>query len=144
MRIGELAERTGATAKTIRYWEGEGLVPEPARTPSGYRDYDRSAVERIGFIRQAQTAGLVLSQIRQILEVRDDGTAPCEHVAEAVDRRLAEVEARIEELQATRAQLRRLAARAAVQDPLTCTGICSIIGEKGGRAHNSPRRPAVI
>lgn len=141
MRIGELAERTGVTAKTIRYWEAEGLVPEPERTPSGYRNYDHSAVERIGFIRQAQTAGLVLSQIRQILDVRDDGTPPCEHVAEAVDRRLAEVEARIDELQATRTQLRHLAARAAVQDPLACKGICSIISEKGARAGIEPRPP---
>jgi DNA-binding transcriptional MerR regulator len=64
-KTGELAERTSVPAKTIRFWEGEGLVPEPARTPSGYRDYDSDAADRIEFIRHAQTAGLNLAQIRQ-------------------------------------------------------------------------------
>ena len=106
MKIGELAERTTVPTKTIRFWESEGLLPEPERTASGYRDYDRTAVDRIGFIRQAQTAGLTLTQIRQILEVADGGDPPCEHVAVAVADRLAEVDARIKELQAMRRHLR--------------------------------------
>lgn len=127
MRIGELATRTTVPAKTIRYWEAEGLMPEPDRTPSGYRDYGGDAVDRVGFIRQSQTAGLTLAQIRLILEVADGGVAPCEHVATAVADRLAEVEARIEELEAIRSHLRRLAARAEQQDPADCDGFCSII-----------------
>lgn len=127
MKIGELAERTSVSTKTIRYWESEGLLPEPERTSSGYRDYDGTAVERIGFIRQSQTAGLTLTQIGQILDVADDGAPPCEHVAAAVANRLAEVDARIQELQATRRHLRSLAARARQQDPAECEGYCSII-----------------
>lgn len=129
MKIGELAERTTVPTKTIRYWESEGLLPEPDRTASGYRDYDNEAVGRIGFIRQSQTAGLTLAQIRQILDVADDGTPPCEHVAAAVAERLAEVEARIRELNSTRRHLRSLAERAAEQDPADCEGYCSIITE---------------
>jgi len=127
MRIGELAERTTVPTKTIRYWESEGLLPEPDRTASGYRDYDHTAVDRIGFIRQSQSAGLTLTQIRQILDVADDGTPPCEHVAAAVAERLSEVEARIRELNATRRHLRSLAERAQEQDPADCEGYCSII-----------------
>ena len=127
MKIGELAEQTTVPTKTIRFWESEGLLPEPERTASGYRDYDDTAVGRIGFIRQAQTAGLTLAQIRQILDVADDGNPPCEHVAEAVADRLAEVDARIKELQAMRRHLRSLAERAATQDPADCEGYCSII-----------------
>lgn len=127
MKIGELAERTTVPTKTIRYWESEGLLPEPDRTPSGYRDYDGAAIDRIGFIRQSQTAGLTLAQIRQILDVADDGKPPCEHVATAVADRLTEVEARIEELRATRRHLRSLAERAKQQDPAECEGYCSII-----------------
>ena len=127
MKIGELAERSGAPTKTIRFWESEGLLPEPERTASGYRDYDDTAVDRIGFIRQAQTAGLTLTQIRQILDVADDGNPPCEHVAVAVSDRLAEVDSRIKELQAMRRHLRSLAERAATQDPADCEGFCSII-----------------
>ncbi len=127
MKIGGLATATGVPTKTIRFWEAEGLLPEPERTPSGYRDYDASAIDRLSFIRQAQTAGLTLSQIRQILDVSAEGTPPCAHVAVAVAERLAEVDARLAELRATRAHLRRLADRAATQDPATCEGFCSII-----------------
>lgn len=127
MKIGEFAAETGVPAKTIRFWEAEGLVPEPARTPSGYRDYDPVAADRLRFIRQSQTAGLTLGQIRQILDISDEGTPPCAHVAAAVDERLADVETRIAELEAIRTHLRRLAERAKVQDPKDCAGFCSII-----------------
>lgn len=129
MRIGELARHTAVPTKTIRFWEGEGLLPEPERTASGYRDYDEGAVDRIQFIRRSQTAGLTLAQIRQILDVADEGTPPCEHVATAVAERLAEVDARIGELQVMRRHLRSLAERAASQDPTACEGFCSIIAE---------------
>lgn len=127
MKIGELAAETGVPAKTIRFWEAEGLVPEPARTPAGYRDYDPVAADRLRFIRQSQTAGLTLGQIRQILDVSDEGTPPCEHVATAVGERLADVETCIAELEAIRTHLRRLAERAKAQDPKDCAGFCSII-----------------
>ncbi len=127
MQIGELATDSGVPAKTIRFWEAEGLLPEPARTPSGYRNYSPAAAERLEFIRHSQTAGLTLKQIRQILDISDDGTPPCEHVAAAVTERLAEVDARIAELQATRKHLRQLSQRAAAQDPASCEGFCSII-----------------
>lgn len=129
MKIGELAERTAVATRTIRYWESEGLLPEPDRTAAGYRDYDDAALDRIDFIRRSQTAGLTLAQIRQILDVADDGTPPCEHVAAAVADRLADVDARIGELQAVRRHLRALADRADAQDPADCEGYCSIIGE---------------
>lgn len=127
MKIGELSARCGVPTKTIRFWEAEGLVPEPARTPSGYRDYDGAAADRIGFIRRAQAASFTLAQIRQVLDISDTGEPPCEHVAVAVTERLREVEARIAELEATRAHLQELAARAAAQDPATCEDYCSII-----------------
>lgn len=127
LRIGELAAQTGVPAKTIRYWEAEGLMPEPERTAAGYRDYIATAADRARFIRRAQAAGLTLGQIRQVLHISDEGTAPCEHVGIVVAERLAEVEARLVELRATRAHLRRLQERAASQDPAACRGLCSII-----------------
>src|SRR6266540_3493832 len=54
MRIGELATRTGVPAKTIRYWEQLGLLPQPARTAAGYRDYQPQAATRLGFVRAAR------------------------------------------------------------------------------------------
>jgi DNA-binding transcriptional MerR regulator len=127
MRIGEVAALAGVSAKTIRFWEDEGLVPAPGRTPSGYRDYGPEVVERLGFVRHAQAGGLTLSQIRQVLEIGDSGDAPCEHVERVVADRLAEVEARIAELAETRRHLQALARRAAAQDPADCRGYCAII-----------------
>ena len=127
MRIGEAAGRAGIPAKTIRFWEEQHLLPPPARTPAGYRDYDPAIVERLTFIRQAQAAGLTLEHIRQVLDIRDGGDPPCSHVAGLIARRLAEVDARLAELTRTRDQLVVLAARATAQDPADCRGYCSII-----------------
>jgi DNA-binding transcriptional MerR regulator len=127
MKIGEIANRAGVAAKTIRFWEDQHLVPEPRRTPTGYRDYDPEIVERLTFIRHAQAAGLTLEQIRQVLNIRSNGDAPCVHVTAVVTERLAEVESRISELTRTRDQLVLLAERAAAQDPADCHGYCSII-----------------
>ena len=127
MRIGEAAGRAGVPAKTIRFWEEQHMLPPPARTPAGYRDYDPAIVERLTFIRQAQAAGLTLGHIRQVLDIRDGGDPPCSHVAGLIARRLAEVDARLAELTRTRDQLVVLAARAAAQNPADCRGYCSII-----------------
>lgn len=127
MRIGEIAEQSGVPAKTIRFWESEGVLAEPARTPSGYRDYDEEAVGRLHFIRHAQGAGLALAEIRQILVISDNGEAPCDHVTELIHQRLADVEDRIRELDETRHLLSRLAQRASKQDPAGCHGYCVIL-----------------
>jgi DNA-binding transcriptional MerR regulator len=127
LKIGEAAGRSGVPAKTIRFWEDQRLLPAPARTRAGYRDYDPAVLERLAFIRQAQAAGLTLEHIRQVLDIRDGGQPPCVHVAGLIGRRLAEVEARLAELARARDQLAALAARAAAQDPADCRGYCSII-----------------
>ena len=62
MRIGELAEAAGTTAKTLRFYEEQGLLPAAERTASGYRDYDPEAATRIDFIRRGQAAGAKLSE----------------------------------------------------------------------------------
>ena len=129
MKIGEVAERSGVPAKTIRFWEDHRLLPAPARTPAGYREFDPAILERLAFIRHTQAAGLTLEHIRQVLDIRDDGQPPCVHVAGLIARRLAEVEARLAELARARDQLAALAARAAAQDPADCRGYCSIIAE---------------
>ena len=126
MKIGEAAERSGVPAKTIRFWEDQHLLPAPARTSAGYRDYHAAVLERLAFIRHAQAAGLTLEHIRQVLDIRDDGQPPYVHVAGLIARRLAEVEARLAELARARDQLAALAVRAAAQDPADCRGYCSV------------------
>lgn len=127
MRIGELAAQSGVTAKTIRFWESAGLLADPARTFSGYRDYDPGVVDRLRFIRHAQTAGLILAEIRQILDIADDGQPPCGHVTDLIHEHLTRVDDRIRELDEARHRLEGLAKRAADQDPAACSGYCAIL-----------------
>ena len=127
MRIGELAAQSGVTAKTIRFWEAEGLLAGPARTPSGYRDYDPDALDRLSFIRHAQIAGLTLAEIRQVLTISDAGQPACGHVTDLIHQHLTEVDQRIRELKDTRSLLDRLAKRAADQNPADCNGYCAIL-----------------
>ena len=117
MRIGELATKTGVPAKTIRYWEQLGLLPPPARTPAGYRNYQPDAATRLGFIRAAQSIGLSLGEIREILAVRDRGELPCAHVAALIDRHATELTERIAALEAMRRDLERLARAARIVPP---------------------------
>jgi DNA-binding transcriptional MerR regulator len=129
MRIGELASRSGLSTKTIRYYEDIGVVLPPRRSPSGYRDYDDAALDRLAFVRAAQAVGLTLGEIRSILALRDDGDTPCGHVLDLLRSRSAELDRRIAGLRALRGELRRLVERAEGLDPADCDpeGICHLI-----------------
>jgi MerR family transcriptional regulator, copper efflux regulator len=129
MRIGELAEQAGISTKAIRYYEQVGILTPPARTPSGYRAYDPSALGRLGFIRAAQAVGLTLGEIRQIMAFRDNGQAPCAHVTDLLQRHATDLDARIAELQQLRGELQQLAERAATLDPEQCPPerVCHLI-----------------
>ena len=113
MRIGELAEHAGITAKTIRYYEGIGLMDEPDRHANGYRDYGVAAADRLRFIRDSQAAGLTLAEVGEILGMKAAGESTCSHTRGMLARHLADVDAQIERLLSTRAEL-TLMARAAI------------------------------
>lgn len=121
MRIGELADAAGVSTKTLRFYEDRGLLPVPARTPAGYRDYRPETVERLGFIRDAQLAGLTLAEITSVLELKDAGEGSCEHTAALVRRHVEELDVRIASLVEVRRRLRELASRAERLDPTDCT-----------------------
>jgi len=115
MRIGELAERHGVTTKTVRFYEASGLLPAPARTPSGYRSYDDEDARRLAFIKTAQRLGLSLDEIKEILAFRDRGERPCRHVAGVLERQVQDLDRRIGEMRTLRDELQELQARAAAQ-----------------------------
>uniref|UniRef100_UPI0035DBBCBA heavy metal-responsive transcriptional regulator n=1 Tax=Modestobacter marinus TaxID=477641 RepID=UPI0035DBBCBA len=129
MRIGELAAKAGLTAKAIRFYEHAGVLPEPERQPSGYRDYDDSALARLRFVKAAQAAGLTLAEIRQVIAVRDLSGPPCRHVTDLLDTRAADLDRRIAELSALREEVRRLRDRANGLDPDHCDdmAVCHVI-----------------
>lgn len=99
MLIGDLAAASGVTAKTIRFYEASALLPPAPRTASGYRDFTPETVARLDFIRRGRAAGLTLAQIREVLQIRDTGRAPCRHVRSLLAERLAGLDAQIASLQ---------------------------------------------
>lgn len=121
MRIGELAETAGTTTKTLRFYEEQGLLPPAERTTAGYRDYTPGTISRIDFIHRGQAAGLTLAQIRQILDIRDNGRAPCEHVRDLLDVRLADIEQQIAQLSTLRDNIAALHDDATDPEPDTCS-----------------------
>lgn len=108
MQIGELADRLGVNPRTIRYYERIGLLPEPERTASGYRVYSDTDVERVTFIKTAQRLGMALDEIREILDLRHRGERPCAYVRDVLRRHVADIDARIAELQDLRTSLTEL------------------------------------
>lgn len=133
MRIGELARRSGLAATALRYYEKAGLLHGPVRTASGYRTYNPDVLARLAFIRAAQAVGLTVAEIRQVIDIRDSGAAPCTHLLQLIESRRAEVHSRIRELQQLERDLTRLAEQGAELDPAECNpeGVCKIIPSEG-------------
>ena len=120
MRIGELAAAAGTTTKTLRFYEESGLLPRTERAANGYRDYGPEALSRLDFIRRGRAAGLTLAQIREVIDIRDGGEAPCHHVYELITERLVDIDRQIAELDALRAALIQRRDAAGSADPSTC------------------------
>jgi DNA-binding transcriptional MerR regulator len=129
MLIGELAATVGVPARTIRFYEDRGILPEPDRTTAGYREYDTADVSRLRFVRAAQDAGLSLAEIRSILAIRSEGEAPCRHTMELLEAKRVEVASRLEHLRVLQGELDRMLESGRDIGPDTCDpdAICSII-----------------
>lgn len=129
MRIGEAAAAAGMTTKALRFYESEGLLPCAQRKANGYREYADGTVNRLQFIRRGRAAGLDLAQIREILRLRDAGTAPCGHVSDLLGKELERLDARIAELTALRAVVAGFHDASAAGDPARCDAelICSYV-----------------
>ena len=105
MKIGELAKATDCAVETIRYYERENLLPEPARTEGNYRLYTQAHVERLTFIRNCRTLDMTLEEIRSLLRLRDSPDDSCGSVNALIDEHIHHVKARIDGLLALQEQL---------------------------------------
>ena len=108
IRIGEAAERAGISPDTLRYYERVGVLPQPARTDAGYRQYSEAILDRIQFVRNALRFGFSLKQIASFLRAREAGRPPCESVREAAHRLLAEMDRQIAEMTDARTAIREM------------------------------------
>lgn len=108
LKIGELAKRTGCLVETIRYYEHEGLLLEPARSEGNYRLYTAIHLERLQFIRHCRALDLTLEEIRNLLRFRDAPDENCMKVNALLDEHIEHVSNRIKELKLLQKNLRGL------------------------------------
>lgn len=108
-RIGLLAKETGVTVETLRFYEKQGLLPEPHRSESGYRLYPESTLSQVAFILRAKAVGFSLKDIAGLLDLevnREQET--CQTVKDFAEEKLAEIEAKIQELEQMRGALKQI------------------------------------
>ncbi|MHA7295204.1 heavy metal-responsive transcriptional regulator [Arthrobacter sp. HLT1-21] len=142
MKIGELAGMAGVNPKTIRYYESIGVLPEPARTGSGYRDYDSSFLDRLIFIRTAQSLGITLDEIKEIRVFSERGETPCSYVRGVLTTQLEGIGGRIRELEQLQEQLTEIVSEANRLSPDVPDCTCRLIEHvrlKAGTASVLPR-----
>ena len=101
----QVARRAGVGVETVRFYERQGLLEEPPRRASGYRQYPEQVVARLHFIKRAQRLGFSLKEISELLLLRVDSHTSCEEVRQRTEAKIAEVERKMRELQRMRQAL---------------------------------------
>ena len=102
-QIGELAARSGVTPDALRYYERLRLLPAPQRTRGGFRVYPAETIDRLRFIKQAQTVGLTLQEIGELVGYQDQGGLKrCRHVRDLLRAKLVDLQAKLAELEGFR------------------------------------------
>ena len=124
LKIGQLAAQTGSSVETIRYYEQQDLLPQPARSDGNYRLYNGEHVSRLQFIRRCRSLDMTLQEIRILLRLRAAPGASCAGVNTVVDEHIAHVAARIEELTLLQLQLQSLREQCVSTRP---TAECAIL-----------------
>lgn len=132
MRIKELSQATGVDVETIRFYEKEHLLPAPARSTNGYRDYDAPHLERLSFIRHCRALDMPLSDVKRLLAFVDDPRRHCLDVDQLVDEQLSRVRARLKSMHALESQLVQLRSRCKSEHE---GGTCGILQELVAAAH---------
>ena len=139
MRIGHLAGKAGVAVDTIRYYERQGLLPAPARRPSGYRDYGNDDLQQLRFVRRCKALGFTLEETRELMRLNADPATDRAEIRALTERRLADVDARLRELQALRDSLADLAKSCSGHGSLEA---CPIILRALGQTDDSGDAPA--
>lgn len=98
MTRGEISSQTDISARTIRFYEDKGIIPMPERDPNGYRNYDRSIISRLKFLKNAQQLGFSLSEIKELTDMKIVPDMSCESVHEKAKSKILDIENKIKEL----------------------------------------------
>ncbi|WP_114973530.1 Cd(II)/Pb(II)-responsive transcriptional regulator [Rhodoferax ferrireducens] len=123
MKIGELAQVAQCTVETVRYYEKEGLLPAPARTPGNFRVYGPAHVERLRFIRNCRALDMSHGEIHALLRLADQPAEGCGAISEVFDQHIAHVDERLRELTQLKQQLGALRERCQSEQAVNACGI---------------------
>ncbi len=119
LTIGQVASGAGVGIETIRFYEREGLLEDPPRTASGYRQYPKDAVTRIQLIRRAKELGFSLKEISELLSLRADPGSSCGDVKRQAQAKIVDMETKIQTLERMKAALEKLVASCDGEAPIS-------------------------
>lgn len=136
LTVGKLAALADVSANSVRFYEREGLMRVPKKTESGYRLYEPAAVQRLRFIKQAQHCGFTLSEIQDLLQLRDQPSSCCADVRTKVIEKKLQLEARIKAMKAMSKGLDQLIADC--DNDAQPAEDCSILAALSGSAQGRP------
>ncbi len=144
MKIGELSSASGTPVETIRFYEREGLLPEPARTSGNFRTYEQAHLDQLRFIRYCRSLDMSLDEVRVLLKVRGEPDADCGDVNAVLDEHIGHVSRRIKELRLLEKQLKELRQRCGENRSADQCGILIGMTEAARQpaASSKRRRPA--
>jgi MerR family mercuric resistance operon transcriptional regulator len=110
LTIGQVARRAGFGIETVRFYERKGLIDEPPRRTSGYRQYPASVISRLRFIKRAKDLGFSLREIKELLSLRVEPTTTCSDIQKRAEAKIADIEGKIRSLKRMKEVLTRLTA----------------------------------
>lgn len=110
LKIGELAQRSGLSVETLRYYERRGLIPPPERLSSGYRIYPENTLKRLAFIKRCKGLGFTLDEALELLQMQLHPEQESAVVKQRVDERIEEIGRKIKDLQQIQQALQGLSA----------------------------------
>ena len=143
LTIGGVAKRAGVGVETIRFYERKGLVEEPPRRESGYRQYPAEAVARIRFIRRAKDLGFSLREVHELLSLRVDRRTSSSEVRRRAEAKIADIERRLADLERMKLALVELTARCSGRDSETeCPILEALEGSSRSGVSGKPGRTA--
>ena len=122
--IGKLAREAGVHLETVRYYERRGLLPKPARTESGYRQYGDEDVQRLRFIKRAQALGFSLREIKELLVLRVSPKTSCADIKRRAEAKLADIDDKLQQLRQIKRALKKVHASCNGRGPVS---ECSIL-----------------
>lgn len=131
--IGQIAREAGVGVETVRFYERKGLLAEPSRRASGYRQFDESVVDRLRFIREAKVLGFTLNEIKELLSLKLDPVSSCADVKSQAEAKIADIEEKLRTLQRMKRALLKLTKACSGNGPSSECPILESLDRKGKR-----------